>query len=195
VAAPLLSADINTDAIIPMRWLVTAQRSGLGKGLFSEWRYRPDGAEDPHFVLNQPRYRNAGILLAGSNFGCGSSREHAPWALLDFGIRCIIAPSFASIFYENCLKNGLLPVMLAPEMIAQLAACGTALTVDLNTCTINNGAGLVISFELEAPHRGALLEGRDGIDHTLQHAQAIADFQRRDRTARPWVWEHGHRCN
>ena len=144
VAAPLLRADINTDAIIPMRWLVTATRDGLGKGLFSEWRYRPDGSEDPEFVLNQPLYRAAGILIAGANFGCGSSREHAPWALLDFGIRCIIAPGFASIFYENCLKNGILPVVLPLIDVENLASRQRgALTVDLVTQSISDADGRI----------------------------------------------------
>ena len=189
IAAPLLRADINTDAIIPMRWLVTATRSGLGKGLFSEWRYQPDGSEDPAFVLNQAPYRNARILITGSNFGCGSSREHAPWALLDFGIRCIIAPGFASIFYENCLKNGILPVVLPLDEVQKLAARKeTVLTVDLSGNSISDAGGHIATFELEASRRTALLDGRDEIDETLQHAAAIAAFQERDRVEHRWVW-------
>lgn len=189
VAAPLMRADINTDAVIPMRWLVTATRTGLGKGLFSEWRYRPDGSEDPGFVLNQAPYRSASILITGTNFGCGSSREHAPWALLDFGIRCIIAPGFASIFYENCLKNGLLPVVLPLVGVQTLAAREpTVLTVDLVTQCISDAGGTIATFELDASRRAALLEGRDEIDDTLRHAKAIAAFQSRDRHERPWVW-------
>lgn len=194
VAAPLFRADVNTDAIIPMRWLVTATRTGLGKGLFGGWRYRADGSEDPAFVLNQPAYRRARILIAGPNFGCGSSREHAPWAFLDFGIRCIVAPGFASIFYENCLKNGILPVVLpAPEVEelaawAQHAGAEARLTVDLTRNTIVDAGGQCRSFELEPLRRAALLEGRDEIDDALQHAQAIADFQARDREARPWIY-------
>ncbi len=196
VAAPLLRADINTDAIIPMRWLVTATRDGLGKGLFSEWRYRPDGSEDPEFVLNQPLYRAAGILIAGANFGCGSSREHAPWALLDFGIRCIIAPGFASIFYENCLKNGILPVVLPLIDVENLASRQRgALTVDLVTQSISDADGRIAAFELEPSRRAALLEGRDEIDDTLSHAEAIAVFQARDREQRPWVWGGNNRKN
>ncbi len=189
IAAPLLRGDINTDAIIPMRWLVTATRSGLGKGLFSEWRYRPDGSEDPAFVLNQPPYRAACILIAGPNFGCGSSREHAPWALLDFGIRCIIAPGFASIFYENCLKNGILPVVLSLDEVQKLAARepGT-LIVDLVAQTISGADGCIAAFELDAARRAALLEGRDEIDDTLKYVSAIAAYQARDRERRPWVW-------
>ena len=196
VAAPLLRADINTDAIIPMRWLVTATRDGLGKGLFSEWRYRPDGSEDPEFVLNQPLYRAAGILIAGANFGCGSSRKHAPWALLDFGIRCIIAPGFASIFYENCLKNGILPVVLPLIDVENLASRQRgALTVDLVTQSISDADGRIAAFELEPSRRAALLEGRDEIDDTLSHAEAIAVFQARDREQRPWVWGGNNRKN
>jgi 3-isopropylmalate/(R)-2-methylmalate dehydratase small subunit len=192
IAAPLLRADINTDAIIPMRWLVTATRSGLGKGLFSEWRYQPDGNEDPAFVLNQAPYRAARILIAGPNFGCGSSREHAPWALLDFGIRCIIAPGFASIFYENCLKNGILPVVLPLAVVEKLAAREPGeLTVDLITQTISGMDGHLTSFELDVSRRAALLEGRDEIDDMLRYADAITAFQARDRDKRPWVWVYG----
>jgi 3-isopropylmalate/(R)-2-methylmalate dehydratase small subunit len=197
IAAPLYRADINTDAIIPMRWLVTAQRSGLGKGLFSEWRYRSDGSEEAAFVLNQAPYRAARILIAGPNFGCGSSREHAPWALLDFGIRCIIAPGFASIFFENCLKNGILPAVLPLPAVEKLAAWATAagdqavLTVDLTNNSISDAAGRIATFALEASRRAALLEGRDEIDETLVHAEAIAAFQQRDREQRPWVWARG----
>jgi 3-isopropylmalate/(R)-2-methylmalate dehydratase small subunit len=188
IAAPLMRADINTDAIIPMRWLVTARRSGLGRGLFSEWRLRPDGSEEPSFVLNQAPYRHARILITGPNFGCGSSREHAPWALLDFGIRCIIAPGFASIFYGNCLKNGLLPVVLPREIVENLAARGTVLTVDLAANSVSDAGGLIATFALEASRRTALLEGRDEIGETLMHRAAIEAFQARDRAQRPWVW-------
>jgi 3-isopropylmalate/(R)-2-methylmalate dehydratase small subunit len=194
VAAPLFRPDINTDAIIPMRWLVTATRSGLGKGLFSEWRYRADGSEDSAFVLNRPAYRGARILIAGPNFGCGSSREHAPWALLDYGIRCIIAPGFASIFYENCLKNGVLPAVLpAPEVEslaawAEEAGAKARLTVDLAQGTISGPGRRVVTFTIEAARRAALLAGRDEIDDTLKHDQAIAAFQARDRAIRPWVY-------
>ena len=194
VAAPLYRADINTDAVIPMRWLVTATRTGLGKGLFGGWRYRADGTEDPAFVLNQPAYRSACILIAGANFGCGSSREHAPWALLDFGIRCIIAPGFASIFFENCIKNGILPAVLPEADVRALAAWSeltgeqTVLTVDLERNLITDNAGSSWKFQLETARREALLEGRDEIDDTLRHEQAIAAFQARDRRERPWVW-------
>jgi 3-isopropylmalate/(R)-2-methylmalate dehydratase small subunit len=193
VAAPLYRADINTDAIIPMRWLVTSRRTGLGRGLFGGWRYRADGSEDPQFVLNRPEYRAARILITGPNFGCGSSREHAPWAFLDFGIRCIVAPGFASIFYENCLRNGILPVVLPQPDVEALAAWAdqagseARLTVDLQRNTIVDAAGRARAFELDASRRAALLAGRDEIDETLAHEQSIAAFQERDRAARPWV--------
>jgi 3-isopropylmalate/(R)-2-methylmalate dehydratase small subunit len=195
VAAPLFRADINTDAIIPMRWLVTATRAGLGGGLFGGWRYRADGTEEPAFVLNRPEFRNARILIAGANFGCGSSREHAPWALLDFGVRCIVAPGFASIFFENCLKNGILPAVLPERDVedlarwAQQAGAEARLTVDLTKNTIVDPGGRGWTFDLEPSRRAALLEGRDEIDDTLVHAQAIAAFQARDRAARPWIYE------
>jgi 3-isopropylmalate/(R)-2-methylmalate dehydratase small subunit len=194
IAAPLDRADVNTDAIIPMKWLVTATRTGLGKGLFGAWRYRPDGSENPDFVLNQPAYRAARILIAGQNFGCGSSREHAPWALLDFGIRCIIAPGYASIFYEHCLKNGILPVVLSVTDVREMTAWAldrgqeARLSVDLLRRTITDVDGRARTFELDNAHRAALLEGRDEIDDTMRHAAAIAAFQARDRTARPWIY-------
>jgi 3-isopropylmalate/(R)-2-methylmalate dehydratase small subunit len=194
IAAPLDRADVNTDAIIPMKWLVTATRTGLGKGLFGAWRYRPDGSEHPDFVLNQPAYRAARILIAGQNFGCGSSREHAPWALLDFGIRCIIAPGYASIFYENCLKNGILPVVLSVTDVREMTAWAldrgqeARLSVDLLRRTITDVDGRARTFELDNARRAALLEGRDEIDDTMRHAAAIAAFQARDRTARPWIY-------
>jgi 3-isopropylmalate/(R)-2-methylmalate dehydratase small subunit len=194
IAAPLDRADVNTDAIIPMKWLVTATRTGLGKGLFGAWRYRPDGSENPDFVLNQPAYRAARILIAGQNFGCGSSREHAPWALLDFGIRCIIAPGYASIFYENCLKNGILPVVLSVTDVREMTAWAldrgqeARLSVDLLRRTITDVDGRARTFELDNARRAALLEGRDEIDDTMRHAAAIAAFQARDRTARPWIY-------
>ena len=169
-------------------------RIGLGKGLFSDWRYRADGTEDPGFVLNRKAFRGARILIAGPNFGCGSSREHAPWAFLDFGIRCIIAPGFASIFYENCLKNGILPVVLPAPEVEQMAAWAdqagaeARLTVDLTKREMADAAGRTWKFELDAVRRAALLEGRDEIDETLTHEQAIAAFQARDRLDRPWVY-------
>lgn len=194
VAAPLFRADINTDAIIPMRWLVTATRDGLGRGLFSEWRFQADGSEAPAFVLNRTPFRAARILITGPNFGCGSSREHAPWALLDFGIRCIIAPGFASIFFENCLKNGILPVVLASSVVENLASWAEArgaravLTADLVANEIRGDEGRIAAIELEASRRAALLQGWDEIDLTLAHADAIQAFQEQDRRQRPWVW-------
>jgi 3-isopropylmalate/(R)-2-methylmalate dehydratase small subunit len=177
VAAPLYRADVNTDAIIPMRWLITATRAGLGGGLFGGWRYRPDGTEDPGFVLNQPAYRAARMLIAGPNFGCGSSREHAPWALLDFGIRCIIAPGFASIFFENCLKNGILPAVLPEAEVealaqwAQQAGAQARLTVDLTRNTIVDAGGSSRSFRPRAFPAGRPARG-PGRDRRHAHARA-----------------------
>lgn len=197
VAAPLFRPDINTDAIIPMKWLVTATRTGLGKGLFYGWRYLPGGGENADFVLNQPAFRGARILVAGPNFGCGSSREHAAWAFLDFGIRCIVAPGFASIFYENCLKNGILPIVLPAGDVedlarwAQQAGPDAKLTVDLVRSTVTGPAGREHAFQMDSSRRAALLAGRDEIDETLARERAIAAFQSRDREVRPWVYRTG----
>ena len=194
IAAPLLRANIDTDAIIPMQWLVTASRAGLGRGLFGAWRYQAGGGENPGFVLNQSPYRDAKILIAGSNFGCGSSREHAPWALLEFGIRCIIAPGFASIFHGNCIKNGILPVTLPQreiETLAALAAAGTdsaTFTVDLIKKVVVDVHGRSHRFELAQAFRTALLEGLDEIDLTLAQEAAITAFQRADLLRRPWIY-------
>ena len=194
IAAPLIRANVDTDAIIPMKWLVTASRTGLGLGLFGGWRYLADGSENPDFVLNKPPYRDAQILIAGANFGCGSSREHAPWALLDFGIRCIIAPGFASIFYENCFKNGILPLVLPQDQVETLAALAQAadatetFCVDLRVSAVVDPRGTRYPFDLAAAHRTALLEGQDEIDLTLRHAAAIAAFQHGDRLRRPWIY-------
>ena len=193
IAAPLMRANIDTDAIIPMKWLVTATRTGLGRGLFGAWRYLPDGSENPQFVLNQPPYRKACMIIAGANFGCGSSREHAPWALTDFGIRCIIAPSFASIFHENCVKNGILPVVLAQEQVDALAVSAQGgdagiFQVDLRECVVIDPCGARYAFDIAPAHRKALLEGQDEIDLTLSHAAAIDQFQQADRSRRPWIY-------
>lgn len=194
IAAPLFRADIDTDAIIPMRWLVTVSRAGLGRGLFGAWRYQPNGEETPEFVLNQHPYRAARILIVGANFGCGSSREHAAWALLDFGIRCVIAPGFASIFHGNCFKNGILPVTLPQSEVETLAtlAAGRAeaatLTVDLIKSAVIDVHGRSYPFDLAASYRAALLEGLDEIGMTLAHEAAITVFQDRDRVRRPWIY-------
>jgi 3-isopropylmalate/(R)-2-methylmalate dehydratase small subunit len=190
VAAPLRIVNVDTDMIIPKQYLKTIKRTGLGTGLFAEMRYREDGSENPDFVLNKPAYRNAQILVAGDNFGCGSSREHAPWALLDFGIRCVIATSFADIFYNNCFKNGILPIVVSPEDIEKLfddaeRGSNATVTVDLEACEIRGPDGGAIKFELDAFRRHCLLNGLDDIGLTLEKAPAIAAFE--DRLAqRAW---------
>ena len=190
VAARMPAENINTDAIIPTRWIVNSR--DLGEGLFGVWRYRQDGSEDPDFVLNQPPFRGSRVLVAGPNFGCGSSREEALWALMRFGIRCVIAPGFSDIFYENAFKNGLLPVVLPAETIDALSA-GLAgsnaqeLTVDLERCVVALPGGTEYPFAIPATRREALLEGADEIDRTLALAEAFERFQSADRLGRPWI--------
>ncbi len=181
-AAPLNVANVDTDKIIPARFLKTIKRTGLGKSLFADMRYAADGSEKADFVLNQPKYRHAEILVAGDNFGCGSSREHAPWALLDFGIRCVIAPSFADIFFNNCFKNGILPIVLPEEIVAALmddAALGTnaRLTVDLEAQVVVRPNGTRIPFEVDAFRKHCLLNGLDDIGLTLEHTAAIDAYE------------------
>ena len=190
IAAPLDILNVDTDMIIPKQFLKTIQRSGLGKNLFDEMRYTPDGQEIEDFVLNQAAYREAQILVAGDNFGCGSSREHAPWALLDFGIRCIIAPSFADIFYNNCFKNGILPIVLPQEEVDKLMddaqrGANATISVDLQSQTIQGPDGGTISFEVDAFRKQCLMEGLDDIGLTLQKAQAI-DAYEETLDAQPW---------
>ena len=192
VAAPLPIINVDTDMIIPKDYLKTIKRTGLGKGLFSEMRFNPDGSEVPDFVLNQPQYRKAQILVAGDNFGCGSSREHAPWALADFGIRCVISTSFADIFYNNCFKNGILPVIVTPEDLEKLMddarrGANATLTVDLESQTIKGPDGGTVSFEIDAARKHRLLNGIDDIGDTLQNAPAIETFESRLAEDRPWV--------
>ena len=191
IAAPLPEANVDTDKIIPARFLKTIKRSGLGRHAFDAMRYNPDGTERPDFVLNRAPYRAAAILIAHENFGCGSSREHAPWALLDFGIRCVIAPSFADIFHGNCFKNGILPVRLPREtcdLLAEDAAMGenARLTVDLERSVVVRPSGEVIAFAVDPLRRHRLLEGLDDIDETLQHDAAIGGFEQRRAAAQPW---------
>lgn len=194
VAAPLPMINVDTDAIIPKQHLKTIQRTGLGKTLFEELRYFPDGRERPDFVLNQPKYRTAQILVTGANFGCGSSREHAQWALLDFGIRCVIAPSFADIFYNNCFNNGILPIVLPQEEVdALLQEAATAedptFTVDLERKVIVRPRGnSELPFDLDAFGRHRLLEGLDPVGLTLTKAGAIASFESRQRLGQPWLY-------
>ncbi|NKX43091.1 3-isopropylmalate dehydratase small subunit [Roseicyclus persicicus] len=192
IAAPLPLINVDTDMIIPKQFLKTIQRSGLGKNLFDEMRYDTDGNEIPDFVLNRPAYRNAQILVAGDNFGCGSSREHAPWALLDFGIRCVIAPGFADIFFNNCFKNGILPIVLPQEDVDKLMddaerGANAILTVDLENQTITGPDGGSISFEVDAFRKHCLLNGLDDIGLTLEKAAAIEAFETQAGQARPWV--------
>ena len=192
VAAPLPIVNVDTDMIIPKDYLKTIKRTGLAEGLFAEMRLNEDGTENPDFVLNKPAYRGAQILVAGDNFGCGSSREHAPWALLDRGIRCVISTSFADIFYNNCFKNGILPVTVTPDELARLMddasrGANATLTVDLESQTIKGPDGGTIHFDVDPHRRHCLLEGLDDIGLTMAEAPAIEGFEGRNADARPWV--------
>jgi 3-isopropylmalate/(R)-2-methylmalate dehydratase small subunit len=192
VAAPLPMINIDTDKIIPKQYLKTIERSGLGKGLFDEMRYRPDGSEIPDFVLNQPAWRQAKILIAGENFGCGSSREHAPWALLDFGISCIISSSFADIFYNNCFKNGVLPITLDPDVVETLMddaknGANAIFTIDLESQTISRPDGHTVHFEIEPFRKKCLIEGLDDIGLTLEKATSIDTYEARQKLSQPWL--------
>ena len=192
VAAPLDILNIDTDMIIPKQFLKTIKRSGLGKNLFDEMRYDRDGSEMADFVLNRAPYRQAEILVAGDNFGCGSSREHAPWALLDFGIRCVISTSFADIFYNNCFKNGILPIVVSPdERDALLADAADTenpeLSIDLVAQTIRRPNGVTISFEVDAFRKKCLLEGLDDIGLTMEKSGSIDDFEANRTQQQPWL--------
>jgi 3-isopropylmalate/(R)-2-methylmalate dehydratase small subunit len=191
VAAPLAIRNVDTDMIIPKQYLKTIKRTGLGKGLFSEMRYKEDGSENPDFVLNKPAYRHAQILVAEDNFGCGSSREHAPWALLDFGVRCVISTSFADIFYNNCFKNGILPIVVKPEELAKLMddaerGANATLSVDLEKQEIRGPDGGVIPFDIEPFRKHCLLNGLDDIGLSLQKARSIDQFEAKAKNERPW---------
>jgi 3-isopropylmalate/(R)-2-methylmalate dehydratase small subunit len=192
IAAPMPLVNIDTDMIIPKQFLKTIARTGLGKNLFDEMRYTQDGAEIPGFVLNQPAYRSAEILVAGDNFGCGSSREHAPWALLDFGIRCVIATSFADIFYNNCFKNGILPIVMPQEAVDVLMAdarkgANARQTVDLEAQTVTTSDGQVFGFEVDSHRKHCLINGLDDIGLTLEKAAAIDTFETKAAALRPWA--------
>ncbi len=192
VAAPLPLVNIDTDMIIPKQFLKTIKRSGLGVNLFDEMRYDRQGNEIEDFVLNKPAYRNAQILVAGDNFGCGSSREHAPWALADFGIRCVISTSFADIFYNNCFKNGILPIVLPQEDVDKLMddaerGANAVITVDLEKQTISGPDGGEIGFEVDAFKKHCLLNGLDDIGLTMQKAKAIDAFEEKYEATAPWV--------
>ncbi len=190
-AAPLNVANVDTDKIIPARFLKTIKRSGLGVHLFAGLRYEDDGTEKPDFVLNQPKYRHAEILVAGDNFGCGSSREHAPWALLDFGIRCVIAPSFADIFQGNCFKNGILPIALPQPVCETLmtdAAMGTnaRITVDLERQMVVRPDGEELHFEIDPFRKHCLLNGLDEVALTMARGKAIDAYEEKARAAQSW---------
>jgi 3-isopropylmalate/(R)-2-methylmalate dehydratase small subunit len=193
IAAPLAMINVDTDMIIPARYLKTIDRKGLGKGLFYAMRFTPDGAERSDFVLNQPAYRQSKIMVAGENFGCGSSREHAPWALMDFGIRCVIAPSYADIFYANCFKNGILPITLPQEICDQLMddakkGANARLIIDLAAQTITRPDGGVVKFDIDPFRKHCLLNGLDEIGLTEQKDKTIAGFEDKNRMTTPWLW-------
>jgi 3-isopropylmalate/(R)-2-methylmalate dehydratase small subunit len=192
VAAPLKIINVDTDMIIPKQYLKTIKRTGLGKGLFSEQRYKDDGSENPDFVLNKPSYRKAKILVAGDNFGCGSSREHAPWALADFGIRCVISTSFGDIFYNNCFKNGILPIRVSQDELDKLfddadRGANATLTIDLEKQEIRGPDGGKVTFEVESFRKHCLMNGLDDIGLTMVKAPSIATYEEKQKTARPWA--------
>jgi 3-isopropylmalate/(R)-2-methylmalate dehydratase small subunit len=192
IAAPMPLVNIDTDMIIPKQFLKTIQRSGLGKNLFDEMRFTQDGKEIPDFVLNQPAYRNAEILVAGDNFGCGSSREHAPWALLDFGIRCVISTSFADIFYNNCFKNGILPIVMPQDVVDILMAdarkgANARMSIDLAAQTVTTSDGQSFSFDLDPFRKHCLMNGLDDIGLTLEKSASIDNFEKKAAALRPWA--------
>ena len=192
IAAPLPLINIDTDMIIPKQFLKTIKRSGLGVNLFDEMRYDDDRNEIPTFVLNKPQYRDAEILVAGENFGCGSSREHAPWAIKDFGIRCVIAPSYADIFYSNCFKNGILPIALPQEQVDALMkdaekGSNARIEIDLGAQTITSSDGEMFNFKVDSFKKHCLMNGLDDIGLTLEKVASIKTFEEQAATARPWV--------
>ncbi|MEP3331420.1 3-isopropylmalate dehydratase small subunit [Sedimentitalea sp.] len=192
IAAPMPMINIDTDMIIPKQFLKTIKRSGLGVNLFDEMRYDDDGNELPDFVLNKPQYRDAEVLVAGDNFGCGSSREHAPWAIKDFGIRCVIAPSFADIFFNNCFKNGILPIALPQEVVDVLMkdaekGANARMTIDLEAQTITTSDGESFAFEVDSFKKHCLLEGLDDIGLTMEKVSSIDTYESRNAMERPWV--------
>ena len=189
--APLPIANIDTDQIIPKQFLKTVERTGLAKGLFYDFRFDQQGVEKPDFVLNRPEYKGAGVLVTGDNFGCGSSREHAPWALMDFGVKAVISTSFADIFYNNCFQNGLLPVVLKAHEVQQLmeeARGGNhVVSVDLETQTVTSPSGAVFNFEIDANRKQKMLKGLDAIGETLEAAPAIDTYEMRRALSQPWL--------
>ncbi|HEY5364721.1 MAG TPA: 3-isopropylmalate dehydratase small subunit [Aestuariivirga sp.] len=192
VAAPMNVVNVDTDMIIPKQFLKTIKRTGLGKSLFYEMRFTQDGIEVPGFVLNKPAYRKAEILVAGDNFGCGSSREHAPWALLDFGIRCVISTSFADIFYNNCFKNGILPIRVTPEQLKLLMddasrGANATMTIDLPNQEIRGPDGGTVKFEIDAFRKHCLLNGLDDIALTMEKAESITSFEKKNAVSHSWL--------
>jgi 3-isopropylmalate/(R)-2-methylmalate dehydratase small subunit len=192
VAAPMNVVNVDTDMIIPKQFLKTIKRTGLGKSLFYEMRFTQDGVEVPGFVLNKPAYRKAEILVAGDNFGCGSSREHAPWALLDFGIRCVISTSFADIFYNNCFKNGILPIRVTPEQLKLLMddasrGANATMTIDLPNQEIRGPDGGTVKFEIDAFRKHCLLNGLDDIALTMEKSDSISTFEKKNTVSHPWL--------
>ena len=192
IAAPLNMINVDTDMIIPKQFLKTIHRTGLGKALFDEMRYKPDGSENPDFVLNKPAYRKAQILVTGENFGCGSSREHAPWALLDFGIRCVISTSFADIFYNNCFKNGILPIRVSQEDLDKLfddaeRGANATLTIDLANQEIRGPDGGTVKFEIDAFRKRCLINGLDDIGLTMEKKSAIDSYEAKAKSERAWA--------
>ncbi len=199
---PIDRSNVDTDAIIPKQFLKSVKRTGFGPNLFDEWRYLDHGEPgmendnrpvNPDFVLNFPRYKNAETLLARENFGCGSSREHAPWALLDYGIRCVIAPSYADIFFNNCFKNGILPIVLNDELVQSLfeqveAQLGYSVVVDLPEQTITTPDGTIITFEIEPFRKHCLVNGLDDIELTLQHSELVKEYEERRKLETPWLF-------
>jgi 3-isopropylmalate/(R)-2-methylmalate dehydratase small subunit len=192
VAAPLKMINVDTDMIIPKQYLKTVKRTGLGKALFAEMRFNDDGSENPDFILNKPAYRNAKIIVADDNFGCGSSREHAPWALADFGIRCVISTQFGDIFYNNCFKNGLLPIKVSPEDLEKLfddadRGANATLTIDLEKQEIRGPDGGILKFEIDAFRKHCLLNGLDDIGLTMVKQDKIGSYEEKAKAARPWA--------
>ena len=194
LVAPLDRLNVDTDQIIPKQFLKTIKRTGLRDGLFYDWRKAKDGSPDPDFFLNQPRYHDAAILLARDNFGCGSSREHAPWALLDQGFRCVIAPSFADIFFNNCIQNGILPVVLSHDDVQSLfervaETEGYTLTVDLAAQTVTTPEQIIYRFEIDPFRKDCLYRGLDAVGLTLQRKDAITAYERRRKADAPWLFQ------
>jgi len=194
IAALMNRKNVDTDQIIPKQFLTKVEKTGFGEHLFHDWRFTEDGQPKPDFELNDPAFKNASILVAGDNFGCGSSREHAPWALMDYGFRAIISTSFADIFFNNCFKNGILLITVSPEELNQLMAeiennKGTRFTIDLAEQKVTTPGGLNLTFEIDQFRKESLLQGLDEISWSLKHASEIEAFEKRQKEAQPWLWQ------